>query len=61
MWRLPKINRRIIDKNYSLLFGGVLLSFLVEVAVSAFGVDVLSVFAVGVSLFVVGVVLESVL
>lgn len=61
MWRLPKINRRTIDKNYSLLFGGVLLSVLVEVAVSAFGVDVLSVFAVGVSLFVVGVVLESVL
>ncbi|MFM8673351.1 MAG: hypothetical protein ACKODD_08675 [Candidatus Nanopelagicus sp.] len=61
MWRLPKINRRIIDKNYSLLFGGVLLSVLVEVAVSDFGVDVLSVFAVGVSLFVVGVVLESVL
>ena len=61
MWRLPKINRRITDKNYSLLFGGVLLSVLVEVAVSAFGVDVLSVFAVGVSLFVVGVALESVL
>lgn len=61
MWRLPKINRRITDKNYSLLFGGVLLSVLVEVAVSDFGVDVLSVFAVGVSLFVVGVVLESVL
>lgn len=30
-------------------------------AVSDFGVDVLSVFAVGVSLFVVGVALESVL